>query len=157
MPPDNADSINKEEEEVKVYEQATIQLTRNTTSKRLPPAHIRLKLDLQGPPTDRVTPPPQTKPPPADHSANLHQDNMLEDSFTSLLTETNSIIDAITDIVHHRTTTLDQHVQNEGPDVFPYVLTVDSTEGEDTNDPPVPEAPMESPHQQIRGTAFTRQ
>ena len=83
MPPDNADSIDKEEEEVKDYEQATIQLSRNTASKRLPPAHTRLKLDLQGPLTDRATPPPQTKPPPADHSANLHQRNIFEDSFTS--------------------------------------------------------------------------
>ena len=157
MPLDNADNIDKEEEEVMDYEQPTIQLSRNTTSKRPPPAHTRLKPDLQGPLTDRVTPPPQTKPPPADHSANLHQDNILEDNFTSLLTETNAIIDAITDIVHHRTTTLDQHVQNEGPDFSPYGFTADSTEGEDTNDPPFPEAPMESLHQQIRGSAFTRQ
>ena len=84
MPPDSADIPNKEEEEVMDHEQPTIQLTGNITSKHHPPPdHTRLKPDIQGPLTDKVTPPPQTKPTPTDHSANLHHDNILEDNLTS--------------------------------------------------------------------------
>ena len=160
-PPDGENGPLQEEQEVIYFQHPTIQLARSTTSKHRPPlVHARQQPDPQGPLTDRIAPSPQTKPPPLDHLANLHHDNILVDNFTTPLTETNSIIDAVTSTVLHRSATLDQHVQNEGPDFSPYVLTLDSTDGEDAKeDPntPFPAEPMNSPHQQIRGTAFTRQ
>ena len=116
-------------------EHPTIQIARGASSKHRPPqVRAWLQPDLQGSLTDRVTPPPQTRPPPADHVANLHPDNILQDHFTTILTETNSIIDGITDTVHNRTATLHQHVPNEGPDFSPYVLTLDNNDGEDAKD-----------------------
>ena len=142
-------------------EHLTIQIARGASSKHRPPqVRARLKPDLQGPLTDRVTPPPQTRPPPTDHVANLHPDNILQDHFTTILTETNSMIDGITDTVHNRTATLHQHVPNEGPDFSPYVLTLDNNDGEDAKDDtdtPFPSEPLNSPHQQIRSNAFARQ
>ena len=62
-PPDGDNGPLQEEQEVMDYRHPTIQLARSTTSKHRPPqVHARLKPDLQGPLTDRVTPPPQTKP-----------------------------------------------------------------------------------------------
>ena len=138
----------------------TIQIARGASSKPRPPqVRARLKPGLQGPLTDRVIPPPQTRP-PQDHVANLHPDNILHDHFTTILTETNFIIDLITDTVHNRTATIHQHVVNDGPDFSPYVFTLDNNDGddaEDDTDTPFPSEPMNSPHQQIRSTGFARQ
>ena len=138
----------------------TIQISRGASSKpRSPQVPARLKPDLQGPLTDRAIPPPQIRP-PQDHLANLHVDNILYDHFTTILTESNSIIDGITNTVHHRTATIHQHVANEGPDFSPYVFTFDHSEGEgapDDTEAPFPSEPMNSPHQHIRSTGFARQ
>ena len=67
----------------------------------------------------------QPQQPPSDDSTHLEQDNVLHNNFTTLLTDTTSIIDSITATINERTPHLRQHGQNDGPDFNPYVLTAD--------------------------------
>ena len=144
------------DEEVLDLEDPPIQLKKNPTPKgRAGATHTRPSADLHGPLIDRARPPPQARPAPSDYSTHLNPDNILEDNFTTLLTDTTSIIDTITATVNHRTAALRQHGQNDGLDFSPYVLTADYGEDDDDDDPPFSETPLASAHQQLRSTAFT--
>ena len=80
---------------------------------------------------------------PDHYAAHLQPTNIFHDHLMSMLTDTRTTIDQITDKIHHRIHTIDQHGKNAGLDFELCVLTNDDDEEDDI---PLQERLITVPH-----------